>query len=401
MADDERERLLLVHFQEVTGLVDPEQSRQILVNHGWNLELAVQDAITIQEGGQSIFATPTPPRPSRPSRPPQLAGHAAASFASENSFASERQLPASPGWWEWFMGWAFFPVRLVISTINELTQIIYNLFVGHRLPAARDPRGDVLQFIHQIHNDLGGPNLPPFIHSSYGEALEEAKNNLKFLLVYLHSPGHQDTPRFCHEVLSSDEFMELLSSNNCLLFGVSVNSEEGTRVSFILRETTYPFMALIMLRGSRMTVIGRLEGYTSLDDVITKLENLFTANQPELVVLRDERRQRNIDQEIRKEQEEEFMKSLHADQEKTRRRMEEERLASEEAEREREIEMKQREQEEEFQLERSMRMSRLPPESPPGDPNAIHINIKLPDGSRLERRFDKSDKLQVTIIMVV
>jgi FAS-associated factor 2 len=95
------------------------------------------------------------------------------------------------------------------------------------------------------------------------------------------------------------------------------------------------------------------------------------------------------------------MKSLHADQEKTRRRMEEERLASEEAEREREIEMKQREQEEEFQLERSMRMSRLPPESPPGDPNAIHINIKLPDGSRLERRFDKSDKLQVTIIMVV
>ena len=28
------------------------------------------------------------------------------------------------GWWEWLMGWAFFPVRLIISTINELTQLI-------------------------------------------------------------------------------------------------------------------------------------------------------------------------------------------------------------------------------------------------------------------------------------
>ena len=28
------------------------------------------------------------------------------------------------GWWEWLMGWAFFPVRLIISTINELTQLL-------------------------------------------------------------------------------------------------------------------------------------------------------------------------------------------------------------------------------------------------------------------------------------
>lgn len=69
-----------------------------------------------------------------------------------------------------------------------------------------------------------------------------------------------NTFSFTSEVLATEVFTDVLISCGCLIWAVNVNSEEGTRVSFVLRETSYPFMAIIMLKGSRMTVIGRLEG---------------------------------------------------------------------------------------------------------------------------------------------
>ena len=43
-----------------------------------------------------------------------------------------------------------------------------------------------------------------------------------------------------------------------------------------------------------------------------------------------------------------------------------------------------------------MRKNRLPAEPSSNDANTIHINIRLPDGSRLERLFSPSDKLEVS-----
>lgn len=140
-------------------------------------------------------------------------------------------------------------------------------------------------------------------------------------------------------MLTNGEFHSFLISRNILLFGIDVNSEEGVRVSYILRESVYPFLALIMLRGSRMTVVGRFEGncftfavqvshhallsaivsfigYNTLPSLLDRLNQLITVNEPELVVLRTEREQRSLDQQIRREQEEEYYKSLQADKEK-------------------------------------------------------------------------------------
>lgn len=49
-----------------------------------------------------------------------------------------------------------------------------------------------------------------------------------------------------------------------------------------------------------------------------------------------------------------------------------------------------------FQREKEMRRNRLPAEPSSNDTSAIHINIRLPDGSRLERLFSPSDKLEVS-----
>ena len=71
----------------------------------------------------------------------------------------------------------------------------------------------------------------------------------------------QFTILYHREVLSSQQLVDFLASRQCLCWAVSVNSEEGARVSYTLRETTYPFLAfVIVLKGTRMTIIGRQEG---------------------------------------------------------------------------------------------------------------------------------------------
>jgi hypothetical protein len=42
-----------------------------------------------------------------------------------------------------------------------------------------------------------GPTLPRIFIGSFEEAIDQAKQNFKFLLVYLHCDIHQSTPRFC------------------------------------------------------------------------------------------------------------------------------------------------------------------------------------------------------------
>ena len=44
------------------------------------------------------------------------------------SMVTHQQQQGQPrGWWEWLVNWAFFPIRLVISTFNELTHLIRKL----------------------------------------------------------------------------------------------------------------------------------------------------------------------------------------------------------------------------------------------------------------------------------
>uniref|UniRef100_A0A667GRX4 FAS-associated factor 2 n=1 Tax=Lynx canadensis TaxID=61383 RepID=A0A667GRX4_LYNCA len=90
-------------------------------------------------------------------------------------------------------------------------------------------------------------------------------------------------------------------------------------VSQALRENTYPFLAMIMLKDRRMTVVGRLEGLIQPDDLINQLTFIMDANQTYLVSERLEREERNQTQVLRQQQDEAYLASLRADQEKERR----------------------------------------------------------------------------------
>lgn len=183
------------------------------------------------------------------------------------------------------------------------------------------------------------------------------------------------------------------------------------KASYVLRENTYPFLALIVLKQSRLVVCERIEGILSLSELTSRLRVAMTDNEGELVVERTERLRRQEDQQLRESQDEAFKESLAADREKERQRVE---VRSRAEELVREQERLQREQEKEkevsccflssqshpscvkdFQVEKALCSSRLPPEPDSGDPAAMQVLLRLPSGHRLERRFRNSDKLQV------
>ena len=61
------------------------------------------------------------------------------------------------------------------------------------------------------------------------QALSKAREELQFLLVYIHSPAHRDTPKFCQDVLCSQEFIDFVDER-MLFWGVGINTQEGVCV---------------------------------------------------------------------------------------------------------------------------------------------------------------------------
>ncbi|XP_045432588.1 FAS-associated factor 2 isoform X3 [Pipistrellus kuhlii] len=225
-------------------------------------------------------------------------------------------------------------------------------------------------------------------------ALNDAKRELRFLLVYLHGDDHQDSDEFCRNTLCAPEVISLINTR-MLFWACSTNKPEGYRVSQALRENTYPFLAMIMLKDRRMTVVGRLEGLIQPDDLINQLTFIIDANQTYLVSERLEREERNQTQVLRQQQDEAYLASLRADQEKERKKREER-----ERKRRKEEEVKQQKLAEErrrqnLQEEKERKLECLPPEPSPDDPESVKIIFKLPNDSRVERRFHFSQSLTV------
>ncbi|KAL5748672.1 hypothetical protein ACOSQ2_025969 [Xanthoceras sorbifolium] len=108
---------------------------------------------------------------------------------------------------------------------------------------------------------------------------------------------------------------------------------------------------------------------------------------------------------IREQQDDEYLASLQADQEKElkareeaeARRLEEEeaRKAALEEERQKEEESRRKmEEEQEYERQLAAKEASLPQEPAVDDENAVTLLVRMPDGSRRGRRFLKSNKLQ-------
>lgn len=156
---------------------------------------------------------------------------------------------------------------------------------------------------------------PVFYHGTYAQALNDAKRELKFLLVYLHSENNHEVANFCRHSLSNGSVVDYIN-RNMFFWGCDITSPEGYRVLHSINARTFPIMVVVGLRNNKMIIVGRLEGDCTAIELKRRLETIIGENDIWLSQARAERLERSFTQSLRQQQDEAYELSLLADQEK-------------------------------------------------------------------------------------
>ena len=283
----------------------------------------------------------------------------------------------------------------------------------------RPPPPPFDEWFEQNHGNVH----PRFFRGSCQQALSRSKTDARFLLAYLHDGQAADCATFCDRVLSSALFQHFVDENFVLWVGDTATGE-GSAVRRALRVQSCP--ALVMLAHGDMgggalpgagmggggphgepmvQALGTVQGARVLNEeaLIASLQAQLEAFEPVLVAARAEQQERLNDRIMREEQEQEYLRSLAEDEAKDAREAAE-REAAERAQEEERARVAAEEQAalDEEAAEEARRAARLakaaavPPE-PPAGPDATRLVVRLPDGRRLDRRFEKSCALQTVI----
>jgi FAS-associated factor 2 len=136
-------------------------------------------------------------------------------------------------------------------------------------------------------------------------ALEKAHRDLKFLLVVLLAPEHDDTNSWVRDTLLAPEVLEFINDpqNNMLVWGGNVQDSEAYQVANSLRVTKFPFAAVVVhtpnVSSTAMSVVGRIAGITSSSEVVNKLRTVVTSNQEPIERLRSSRAEQQASRSLR------------------------------------------------------------------------------------------------------
>uniref|UniRef100_A0A336M8X6 CSON011543 protein n=1 Tax=Culicoides sonorensis TaxID=179676 RepID=A0A336M8X6_CULSO len=358
-------------FQEITGIDDLNRCRDILIRNGWDLEVAMQEEMNLREGRPSMYAVET--------RPPAVINDR---FLQQ---VFTTKAPAGPP--QGFGSLIGYVVNLVFnfcySTFSNILTTILDIFRGQER-IVTDPVADVLQFI-ELYKEKN-PVHPVFYQGTYSQALNDAKRELKFLLILLHSEQKPESVNFCRDTLSNPEIIDYLN-RNMILWGCDVASPEGFRVSQSLNlRSVYPTMVMICLRNNKMTIVGRLEGNCVPEELLRRMRSVVQENDIYLTQARLDRLERSLNRNIRQQQDDAYALSLKADQEKERKKQEEiekQRRIEQELEAERQAEYQRKIDIENMKVE----LASTVPSEPSTNDGVVSLVFKLPSGVRLERRF--------------
>lgn len=183
--------------------------------------------------------------------------------------------PGFTGLVGYFVNYLF---RFCYSTITSIVTTLLDLFKPDIRTIVTDPLGDVLQFI-RLYNDKYARH-PVFYQGTYAQALNDAKRELKFLAVYLHSESKQsaEVTRFCRHSLADQSVIDYIN-RHMLLWGCDVATPEGYRVSHSVTARAYPLIVMVGLRANKMVVMARLEGDCGPDELLRRLKTVVDENE--------------------------------------------------------------------------------------------------------------------------
>ncbi|KAI9709059.1 MAG: hypothetical protein M1820_003505 [Bogoriella megaspora] len=261
------------------------------------------------------------------------------------------------------------------------------------------PRDTAARFIREFEEDYGGNSLP-FYENGYAQAFDLAKRDLKFLLVILLSPEHDDTGSFVKTTLLFPEVAEFIQNpqNNIILWAGNVQDAEAYQVATALNCTKFPFAGLIVhtpsVSSTSMSLVARIPGPTPPSQFITQLRDAITKNASALEGVRATRAEQQATRRLREEQNSAYERSLAQDRERARiKREAEASKQQEEKEAKEKAEAKEREQRLLNQWRR-WRASQIMAEPGPDVKDAVRISVRLPSSERAVRKFSADAELE-------
>ncbi|KAI3399508.1 hypothetical protein diail_6530 [Diaporthe ilicicola] len=313
------------------------------------------------------------------------------------------------------LGWKLFanlfrPIYYILSFLPQSLRpraVSNSITRGLRNTNGRKmllPRDSAARFRREFEEEYGagdaggGNNNPvlPWFEGGFAQAQDLAKKELKFLLVVLMSPEHDDTAAFARDVLLSPDVAAFLSdpAANVVLWGGNVLDSEAYIVSQEYSCTKFPFSVLISLTpkegSTRMGIIKRLAGATTPAAYLAGLRSAMDKYAPDLEGLRAERVAHETSRSLRTEQDSAYERSLARDRERARQKREAAAAAAEAEQREREKAEQAAELDRKRQLWRRWRAGTIAPEPPAGEADVVRLAVKMPEAAgagRVIRRF--------------
>lgn len=257
------------------------------------------------------------------------------------------------------------------------------------------PRDSAARFRREFEEEYGS-NALPWFEGGFAQAQDLAKKELKFLLVVLMSPEHDDTASFAHDVLLNPEAVAYLTdpANNIILWGGNVLDSEAYTVSNEYKCTKFPFSVLISLTpkegSTRMGIIKRLVGPMTAAAYLAGIRAAISKYAPDLEGVRAERAVHQTARNLRNEQDSAYERSLAKDRERARQKREAEKVAAEAEKRALAQAERAAERERQRQLWRRWRATTVAPEPPASDTDVVRLAVKMPEetaAGRVIRRF--------------
>lgn len=173
----------VLQLQDLTGIDDMAVCRDVLQRHQWNLEVAVQEQLNIREGRPTIYATE--------SRPPAVI----TDLLGQHIYYPIPRNGGGGGVFGFARALFNFFYNVCYSTIIAVLQIGRRM-IRFEPERTTDPLEDVLSFI-KMYEEKFSDNHPVFYQGTLSQALNDAKRELRFLLVYLHRDDNNDADLLC------------------------------------------------------------------------------------------------------------------------------------------------------------------------------------------------------------
>ncbi|CAN8100036.1 unnamed protein product [Discula destructiva] len=257
------------------------------------------------------------------------------------------------------------------------------------------PRDSAARFKREFEEEYGSSALPWF-EGGFAQAQDLAKKELKFLLVVLMSPEHDDTTSFARDVLLAPDVSAYLAdpANNIIIWGGNVLDSEAYIVSTEYNCTKFPFSVLISLTpregSTRMGIIKRIAGPVPADRYLHEIRKAIGKITPDLDGLRAERIAQQTSRNLRTEQDSAYERSLAKDRERAQKKRAAEQAARDAEKQALEAAARAEQRASLRAMWRRWRATTIAPEPPAADKDVVRLALKMPEASgagRVIRRF--------------